>query len=89
MSEPEYDPALAQHLRTRDGVLGLMHNLFGGGEAVAMSSSKITTALYKINRATRNMPAIDGPVATMRLQSAPYRCALHKAASQTDEGIGI
>jgi hypothetical protein len=88
MSEPEYDPALAQHLRTRDGVLGLMHNLFGGGEAVTMSSSKITTALYKINRATRNMPAI-ALVATMRLQSAPYRCALHKAASQTDEGIGI
>ena len=54
MSEPEYDSALAQRLRTRDDVLGL--NLFGGGEAVTTSSAKITTTWYKINRATRNMP---------------------------------
>ena len=54
MSEPEYDSALAQHLRTRDDVLGL--NLFGGGEAVTTSSAKITTTWYKINRTTRNMP---------------------------------
>jgi hypothetical protein len=55
MSGPEYDSALAQHLRTRDDVLGL--NLFGGGEAVTTSSAKITTTWYKINRATRNIYA--------------------------------
>jgi hypothetical protein len=38
MSEPEYGSALAQHLRTRDDVLGL--NLFGGGEAVTTSSEE-------------------------------------------------
>jgi hypothetical protein len=54
MSEPEYDSALAQHLRTRDDVLGL--DLFGGGEAATTSSAKITTTWYKISRATRNMP---------------------------------
>jgi hypothetical protein len=54
MSGPECDSALAQHLRTRDDVLGL--NLFGGGDAVTASSAKITTTLYKINRAKRDMP---------------------------------
>ena len=32
------DSALAQHIRTLDGVLGL--NLFGGGEAVTTSSEE-------------------------------------------------
>jgi hypothetical protein len=55
MSEPECGSALAQHLRTRDDVLGL--SLFGGGGAATTpSSAKITTTLYKISRATKNMP---------------------------------
>jgi hypothetical protein len=45
------DSALAQHIRTLDGVLGL--NLFGGGEAVTTSSEE-SEAVEDIEHSARN-----------------------------------